>query len=231
MVEHVRRRVLLAEAFSEVVVATCDKEISDSIQYYGGKVLMTSPDHLGATDRVAEAAQKIDCTHVVNVQGDEILVVPSDLKQAVTSIQAKKGVLAWNAIAPLNNPSDLPNRSIVKCVVSQSHRILYCSRDFSQLPFKDGFKPVQTILGILAYEKEFLIKLKMLKRTPGELLEGIDQNRIVENDILLQGILFSKAYPGINELGEVEIIERYLRGDKNQRDILQKILSSHSLSK
>src|SRR3989338_3933279 len=76
MIEHVRRRVLLCELFAEVVVATCDPEIADVVRARGGRCLMTSPDHPGAADRVAEAVRHLDCTYVVDVQGDEILVVP-----------------------------------------------------------------------------------------------------------------------------------------------------------
>ena len=76
MIEHVRRRALLCHDFSEVVVGTCDQEIFDIIRKFGGDVVMTSPDHTMASDRVAEVAHFLDCSHVVNVQGDEILTIP-----------------------------------------------------------------------------------------------------------------------------------------------------------
>src|SRR3990172_2252604 len=79
MVEHVRRRTLLCKELSEVIVATCDSAIASVVKGYGGKALMTSPSHPGALDRVAEAAGYVDCTHVVNVQGDQVLVLPEDI--------------------------------------------------------------------------------------------------------------------------------------------------------
>lgn len=134
MVEHVRRRALLSKAFCSVVVATCDGEIADAVERYGGEILMTSPLHQAATDRVAEAMAKMECSHIVNLQGDEILVLPEDLARMASAIAAAPETAAWNAIAPIERRDELSDRSIVKCVVSRSNRILFCARDFSSLP-------------------------------------------------------------------------------------------------
>src|SRR3972149_2161639 len=97
MVEHVRRRALLSKAFCSVVIATCDGEIADAVERYGGEVLMTSPLHRAATDRVAEAMAKVECSHVVNLQGDEILALPGDLIRMVSAIVAAPRTEAGDA--------------------------------------------------------------------------------------------------------------------------------------
>ena len=227
MLEHVRRRAMLSMAFAEVIVATCDREIAEGIERFGGKVIMTSPAHPAATDRVSEAMQHVECTHVVNVQGDEILVLPNDLKKMVEAIVAEPSTSAWNAIATIDDRDELSDRSIVKCVVSRSNRILYCSRDFPLLPFhKDGAGVVRKILGILAYERSFLDRYGRLERTPLETAESIDQSRIVEHDVFLQGVSFTHGYPGINEPREVPVVEGYLRQDPLQRAVLSEILQA-----
>lgn len=225
MVEHVRRRALLSWAFSEVVVATCDREIANTIESYGGTAIMTSAAHHAATDRVAEAMAHLECTHVVNVQGDEILVLPTDLARMVRAIAAAPGESAWNAIARIERPDELHDRSIVKCVVSRSNRVLFCSRDFSCLPLPpDRFEPVRKILGILGYARSFLARYGVMERTPLEVAESIDQSRVVEHDIGLCGVEFVKGYPGVNQPGEVELVERYLDEDPLQRAVLAEIL-------
>jgi len=226
MVEHVRRRAILCRRFAEVVVATCDHQIAETINAAGGKCVMTSPAHPAATDRVSEAVQSLDCTHVVNVQGDEILVLASDLERMVQAIEEEPAVPAWNAVTKIETPEELSDRSIVKGVVSASGRILLCSRDFSTLGrlLKAGYGPLRRIAGILAYRREFLEQYVSLPRTPLEVAEGIDQSRILEHDVLLQAVEFSKGYPGVNEPREVELIERYLTEDPVQREILQRIL-------
>ena len=54
MIEHVRRRALMAGSLAEVIVATCDNEIASVIRGYGGKVVMTASTHKNGTTRVAE---------------------------------------------------------------------------------------------------------------------------------------------------------------------------------
>lgn len=225
MVEHVRRRAVLSGAFSDVVVATCDDEIRTAIQGFGGRVVMTSVLHEAATDRVAEATAQFDCTHVVNVQGDEILVLPKDLARLVAAIRAQPEVPAWNAVGPVESAADLDNPSLVKCVVSTQGRVLVCSRRLGHLGPKLGatFVPVCIILGILAFRRDFLLSYGRLSRTPLEQAESIDQNRIVEHDVRLQTIPFQRAYIGINEPGEVALVEGALRHDADQTAILKEL--------
>lgn len=225
MVEHVRRRALLSGAFASVVVATCDEAIAEVVERHGGTVLMTSPLHQAATDRVAEAMTKVECTHVVNVQGDEILVLPEDLARMVAAIVAAPETAAWNAIGVIENRAELADSSIVKCVISRSRRILFCSRDFSRLPVGDeAFEPVRKILGILAYRRDFLERYGQLARTPLERAESIDQSRIIEHDVTLHGVDFTCGYPGINEPREVALVERYLAEDCRQQAVLADVL-------
>ena len=54
MVEHVRRRAVKSGAFSDVVVATCDREIEDVVKLAGGKVIMTASTHVAATERLLQ---------------------------------------------------------------------------------------------------------------------------------------------------------------------------------
>lgn len=227
MVEHVRRRALLCGRFSEVVVATCDREIEEAVRGHGGKVMMTSPEHPAATDRVAEAARGLSCTHVVNIQGDEILVLPRDLERMVRAIEENPSAPAWNAVAPLEEGKELEDPSVVKCVISNGGKILFCSRNFSALGKKlgPGWEPVRRILGILAYRRDFLDRYLALPRTPLETAESIDQSRILEHDIPLLSIPFTRGYLGINEPREVAVVQEYLRDDPHQQAVLQEMLA------
>lgn len=220
MVEHVRRRAVLSGAFSDVVVATCDKEIQQAVEKYGGRVIMTSPTHPGATDRVSEAVDHLDCTHVVNVQGDEILILPSDLVRMAEMMKANPEGPAWNAVAPIGHPDELSDNSFVKCTVTLSNKIMFSSRLFPHLLPAN----VRIVLGVLGYERNFLKRYGAMSRTPCELHESIDQNRIVEHDIPLQGVSFTYGYPGINEPREVALVEKFLANDKAQQAVLEQVL-------
>lgn len=227
MVEHVRRRALLCGRFAEIVVATCDREIRDAVERFGGRCVMTSPEHPAATDRVAEAARSLSCTHVVNVQGDEILVLPADLAAFVEAIESDPEAPAWNALGRIEQAEALGDRAVVKCVISVSRRVLFCARDLSALPLNGrggGFEPVRVVLGILGYRRDFLERYGRLARTPLEYAEAIDQSRILEHDLRLQGVEFSKAYPGINEPRDVAPVQACLERDQGQHAVLREVL-------
>lgn len=220
MVEHVRRRTLLCKGFSDVIVATCDSKIEEAVQKFGGKVVMTSEKHQVATERIIEAIQEIDCTHVVNVQGDEILVLPQDLDRMISAMEQNSGAKMWNGVAPLEKEADLKDHSIVKAVLDRHNQFLYCSRIFE--------KPerVHWVIGLLAYERNFLKTFSVLKKTPRESAESIEQMRILENGMTIQGVLFHKAYPGINEPREADQVREILERDSVQQAVLKEILKS-----
>lgn len=225
MVEHVRRRALLCRRFSEVVVATCDEEIARIVRQHGGNAVMTLPSHPGATDRVAEVAQHLECTHLINVQGDQILVLPSDLERMVAAMESDPEAPVFIAVSRIESKAELSDRSVVKCAVSVSGRILLCARDVSSLPIGEGFEPYRRILGVLGYRRDFLERFRSFSRTPLEVAEAVDQSRILEHDVPLRTVEFSKGYPEINEPREVETVGELLQADRLQQQVLQEVLA------
>ena len=61
------------KVIDDVYVATDDDRIREAVEAFGGKAVMTSPNHKSGTDRIEEAVEKIgaDVDVVINVQGDE----------------------------------------------------------------------------------------------------------------------------------------------------------------
>ena len=226
MIEHVRRRVLLCDKFTDVVVATCDTVIKDVVEMYGGTVLMTNNTHIMASDRVAEAVEKLECTHVINVQGDEILVLPDDLSRMIDAFNQNPNVEYLNATAPIENIAEIEDTAIVKCVQSITGKILYCARDFSYLNLSPPFKPVHKILGVLGYSKESVLNFSNLKRTDIEKTQSIDQSRVIESDLKLLSVPFKRGYPGINDKREEKMVRKILQSDAEQSSVLNQILTS-----
>ena len=72
----------VAGVLDDAVVATDDERIRDAVRAFGGRVEMTSPDHRSGTDRCWEAycKQGREYDVVVNVQGDEPFIRPSQLE-------------------------------------------------------------------------------------------------------------------------------------------------------
>ncbi len=227
MIEHVRRRALMNSENLEVIVATCDKEIADVIEGFGGNIVFTNKDHLTGTTRVAEAVEKIDCSHVILLQGDEPLIYPTYIDTMVEFIKNKPDIVAWNATAPINNEDELDRHSFVKCSVSPLGKILYYfRRSPSHQKFNYQKKYIKKILGIMAFRKEFLLKLVQLEQSKLEKIESIEQFRIIENGFDIYSIPFSESLPSVNEPGEAKIINDLLQKNQNQKILLEKTIKN-----
>ena len=224
MIEHVRRRALLARGINEVYVATCDNEIADAVECYGGKVIKTGKHHDNGTTRVAEAIKDLDCSHVILLQGDEPLLLPHYVEAMVAAINLRPDGNAWNCVAPIMSMDELDRHSFVKCIVGQTSYILSCFRrspSFADLQKQKHF--IFKVMGIIGYQKKFLEKLVDMPATPAEKADFIEQMRILEYGYTIQAVLVEKALPSVNEVDEVDIIYEQLKNDPIQVEILNNI--------
>jgi len=225
MVEHVRRRALLSRNLSEVYVATCDDVIADTINSYGGKVIMTNNQHQNGTSRVAEAVLTYDCSHVLLLQGDEPLLLPRHIDTMIKSIEENQNKDSWNATGEIITKEELNSHSFVKCAVMNSDNILHCFRRtpyFSSIEIQQKF--VRKLLGVIAYRKDFLLHLATLKETVIENAESIEQMRIIENGYELQSVPVKPSLPSVNEPHETDIILDFIKNNVEQKTILEKTL-------
>ena len=225
MVEHVRRRALLCKGFSEVVVATCDKKIMDIVKKNNGKSILTSKIHKDCNERIYEASKYIDCTHVVNVQGDEILILPKYLDLICKEIKKDPKNPYWNAISNIHDYKELINESIVKCFVSNSNNIIFCQRNIKKILYDNVKSPIKKLLGIQAFSKDALRIYSKNDPTYFENKLSIGQLRIIENNFVLKAINIAKGFKGIDLKKDIKIVQNYLRFDKEQKLTLKKIIS------
>ena len=205
MIEHVRRRVALSPLFSRVVVATCDEEIRDEVERYGGEVIMTSPEHQGCVDRIAEACISYQADIVVNVQGDEPLVHPSVFELLLQPFSCDSSIYCTNLISPIDE-RDFLSPNTVKVVRDLAGNFIYLSREPIPSTRKGGvvtdlmFKQ----LGIIAFRKDFLIEFNSLPRTPLEIIESVDMLRAVEHGRKVRAIICKQQSIGVDTLEDLE---------------------------
>jgi len=225
MIEHVRRRALMSQTLSEVIVATCDNDIASAVRSFGGKVVMTTDLHKNGTTRVAEAVNDIDCSHVMLLQGDEPLLLPRHIDTFARAIESDLEGDAWNATGPIEHPYELDRNSFVKCVVGSKNRILYCFRRspcYSDFDTQTTF--VKKVLGIIAYRKEFLLGLSKLPPSLIEQAEFIEQMRIVENGYSITSVPVVPSLPSVNEPQEADVVLEFMQEDAEQRRLLELVL-------
>ena len=229
MIEHVRRRALLCRGLKEVYVATCDSEIANVVEGYGGRVITTSNTHTNGTSRVAEAVAKLDCTHVILLQGDEPLLRPEHVESMIEGMRADDEAVAWNVTGPIDEPSELDRHSFVKCIVGAEDRILFCFRRspcFSSFDVQRRF--TRKILGIIGYSKTFLEKLVVDPPSRVETAEFIEQMRIIENGHCIRSVPVAESLPSVNEPREEQEVLEQLKADRRQKSLLDQILASHA---
>ena len=182
MIQHVYERACHAVLPQEVVVATDSKIVADVVKEFGGKVMMTSPDHPSGTDRLAEVALSYpDIDVIVNVQGDEPMIPPEVIDRLAQAF-ADDNDLNMATLKTLMGEEDYNNPNAVKVVTDQNGYALYFSR--SLLPYprnrKADFK-VYKHVGIYAYRRSFLLSYAAYEPTPLEQIEGLEQLRVLEN--------------------------------------------------
>ena len=182
MIQHVYERACHAVMPQEVVVATDSKIVADAVKEFGGKVMMTSPDHPSGTDRLAEVALSYpDIDVIVNVQGDEPMIPPEVIDRLAQAF-ADDNDLKMATLKTLMGEEDYNNPNAVKVVTDQNGYALYFSR--SLLPYprnrKADFK-VYKHVGIYAYRRSFLLSYAAYEPTPLEQIEGLEQLRVLEN--------------------------------------------------
>jgi len=223
MIEHVRRRVEKMDSVDHVYVATCDEEIKKVVEGYGGKVIMTSPEHPGATDRVEEAARELDVDVVINVQGDEPMVMAEPIARLVEPFAKNDEVYCTNLVFPVKDRKDLSDMNVVKAALSLSHRLLFLSR--TQIPAREyqadfGYYKQA---GIIAFRKDFLHRYAKMPRTPLETKESIDVLRILEHDCWVQGVVSFDESKGVDVPEQIAEVERAILGDPKQKVIYESI--------
>src|SRR5205085_6597474 len=111
LIEHVYRRVEQASLISKIVVATDDRRIADAVERFGGTAIMTRNDHPSGTDRLAEAAECLSPeTLIVNVQGDEPMIDPADIDQAIAAARTGDAQIVTLMTKMDRVQADDPNR-------------------------------------------------------------------------------------------------------------------------
>jgi 3-deoxy-manno-octulosonate cytidylyltransferase (CMP-KDO synthetase) len=203
LIHHVYEQVARARTISEVIVATDDDRIADAVRSFGGHVAMTRADHPSGTDRVAEVARGLDVDIVVNVQGDEPELEPSNIDKLVGLLANAPDAPIGTLACPFPADADPTDPNAVKVVLNARGHALYFSRSLIPYPRDAAGRPTVPghwllHLGIYAYRRSFLLDLAKLPPTPLEQREKLEQLRVLENGFALAVGLVEKAAIGID---------------------------------
>jgi 3-deoxy-manno-octulosonate cytidylyltransferase (CMP-KDO synthetase) len=172
MVEHVYRRASAARSVDAVIVATDDERIADAVRKFGGDVQMTRGAHL-------------DCDLIVNLQGDEPLIEPAAIDEAIEPFRDDAELMMTSLCRRFDRSEDANDADVVKVVMDTQGRALYFSR--APIPFvrRPGAGLPQAApykhIGLYVQRREFLLKIASLDPTPLERAEALEQLRVIEH--------------------------------------------------
>ena len=187
MIEHVYSRA--SEVLDNLVVATDDKNIFDTVNNFGGNVVLTKKDHLNGTSRCLEALDiwskelEKSFNYIINIQGDEPLLHEDHIIKVIECFNDSKTEFATIA-QKLNSSDNLPKDKVF-LVKDSFNFALYFSR--YAIPFLRGDEIKEDVnefhqhIGIYGYTINALEKFQQLKPSKLEINEKLEQLRWLEN--------------------------------------------------
>src|SRR6201997_3062977 len=187
MIQRVYEQAKKAHKLHDVVVATDDDRILNHVQSFGGKAVMTLPNHPSGTDRCYEVLKKADTdyNYVINIQGDEPFIDPSQI-DLLAQVCDGKTELATLMI-PVDSHEVLFDTGEVKITLNNQQEALYFSREviphIKGVDKKDWHKhfPYYRHVGMYAYRADVLKQITTLAPSSLEKAESLEQLRWLEN--------------------------------------------------
>lgn len=212
MIQHVYERARKATNINDLTVATDDERIFKVVKDFGGNAIMTS-QHPTGTDRIAEVAQGCDADIIVNIQGDEPLIEPQMIDEAIEPFFKDDSIDLSTLVHRINSDQEYNNPNVVKVVVNKAGFAMYFSR--SPIPYIKANINRETIslyrhVGLYVYKKEALLEFAKIQSTPLETCEGLEQLRFLENGYRMKVVETSYKSIGVDTPEDLEKVKNIL---------------------
>ena len=189
VIRHTYDNTIATGLFDEVWVVTDSGIIFNEIESNGGKAIMSVKEHESGSDRIAEAAEKIEVDIIVNVQGDEPFVKREPLEKLL-KVFDDATVQVASLMQVLKNEKQIQDPNYVKVAVDKNMNSLMFSR--SPIPYQrdKNITPVYyEHIGVYAFKKQALLNFTQWQITPLEAAEKIECLRYLENAIPLKMVV------------------------------------------
>ena len=199
----------------KIVIATDSLEIKKHCKSFGARVIMTSPNCLTGTDRVAEVAKSIKVKQYINLQGDEPIFPIESLSLFIKEV-TKNPFDVHTAIKLIDSEEDYRNQSIPKMVFSKSNNLLFSSRAPIPSNKLDKFKVAYKHVCIYAFNENHLRAYKNCdKKTFFEYEEDLEINRFLELDIRVKCVELTKSGKALDTKEDLKVISEIINKIEN----------------
>jgi|TARA_B100001059_G_scaffold149406_1_gene149244 3-deoxy-manno-octulosonate cytidylyltransferase (CMP-KDO synthetase) len=221
MIGHCYKRAIMSEILDDVYVATCDSVIYDYIISIGGKAVMTLDSHEMACDRAAEAMFKIEKINknkidiLLMLQGDEPMVTPKSINEVLKPLINDSKIKIANLYKEINSVHEFEDPNEVKVIMDKSNYAMYFTRE--PIPSrKKGVLNVPMFKQIcsIPFRRDFLLEFSKMNRTPLEIVEGIDMNRILENSQKVKMVYSEDESYSVDSPADISRVIEFLSNDE-----------------
>ena len=211
MLQRTFEKCIEALSKQDVYIATNNLKIKKHCEEFGANVLMTSSSCLTGTDRIAEASKYIKCDVVINVQGDEPIINPLDIKKIIDTAREYPGEII-NGMAIIETLDEFVNPSIPKVVTRPDGKLLYMSRAAIPTTKKLKFETAWKQICIYAFPVDSLKTFAQQdNKTSLEQIEDIEILRFVEMGYDVRMIKLSGSSFAIDTPEDLKKIRKYIR--------------------
>ena len=221
MIQWVYERTKQSRLINRVIVATDDERIMRAVTAFDGEVVMTSSSHQTGTDRIAEVIRKLDCDIVVNVQGDEPLIKPEMIDQAVQPLVDDASIPMGTLCNKIERQDEAFDTNVVKVVFDNNNFALYFSRapipwDRDHWSGKENLAEMKLAstmykhIGLYVYRHEFLLTYTALPQTSHEALEKLEQLRALDHGHKIKVVVTPYESFGVDIPDDLGKILKYL---------------------
>jgi len=170
-------------SLDEVVIATDSQEVSEVVESYGFKSVMTLDTHESGTDRIYEAAEILkldDDEPIINVQADEPFIEREVVERVINKVKTLKRDFTMVSCYRRMDPEFAIDPNHVKVIVDVYGDALYFSR--SKIPYdREECSDYYGHLGIYGFDKKSLKAFCQYKPAPLEQIEKLEQLRAIYN--------------------------------------------------
>ena len=217
MIQWVYERTRSSRLIDRVVVATDDDRIREAVSAFGGEAVMTSVAHPTGTDRIAEVARGLACDIIVNVQGDEPLILPDMIDEAIAPLAQDPSIPMGTLGKRIEDPREAVDPNVVKVVFDKNGFALYFSRapipwDRDRWAGKSAFTDLAVDsahykhVGLYVYRRDFLLRYAALPQTALESSEKLEQLRALEHGHRIKVVITRHESFGVDipdDLGKI----------------------------
>jgi 3-deoxy-manno-octulosonate cytidylyltransferase (CMP-KDO synthetase) len=179
MIQWVYERANQSKMLDELFVAVDDPRVQSRVEQFGGKAVLTAAHHKSGTDRIAEAVENMPADIVVNIQGDQPLLDPDMIDEAVKPM-IDNPEIQMSTLKREIEKDEFNDPGVVKVVVDDNDFALYFSRSLIPYPRYEENIRVFEHIGLYVYRKDFLLKISKTPMGYLEKIESLEQLRVLE---------------------------------------------------